>query len=144
MRLAIVAAAALGAVAVLSACAGYRFPGGPPEGTGTVSGKVTVVPCAPVEQANSLCQGKPASSIALIFTSASKEQVIAQTDSAGEYAVELKAGRWAVTFKGYLRVISGPSSVTVVSGSSVVADYVLDSGIRLPAPAAGSEPQPSD
>src|SRR5262245_54020828 len=138
MRFAIIAAAALVAVAALSGCEGYRFPGGPPQGTGTVSGMVTVVPCAPVERVNSPCHGKPAAGVALIFTSASDEQVIAQTDSAGQYAVELKAGRWAVTFKGYLRVLSGPSSVTVGAGSSVVANYLLDSGIRLPAPAAGS------
>ena len=79
----------------------------------------------------------------MIFTSSSNEQVIAQTDSAGNYAVDLKAGKWAVTVKGYMRVISGPSTVTVEAGGSVVANYVLDSGIRLPAPAAGSVSPPS-
>ena len=120
---------------MLGACAGYRFPGGPVAGTGTVSGQVTVVPCAPVEQAGSPCQGKPAANVALIFTSSGNEQVIAQTDAAGNYAADLKAGKWSVATKGYIRVISGPSTVTVVAGESVVANYVLDSGIRLPAPA---------
>jgi hypothetical protein len=138
------AAAALATCALLGACAGYRFPGGPEPGTGTVSGQVTVVPCAPVERADAPCQGKPAANVALIFTSSSNEQVIAQTDSAGNYAVDLKAGKWAVAVKGYMRVISGPSTVSVEAGGSVVANYVLDSGIRLPAPAAGSVSPPSD
>jgi hypothetical protein len=143
MRFLIVAAAGLGTCALLGACAGYRFPGGPVAGTGTVSGTVTVVPCAPVERVDSPCQGKPVPNLALIFTSSGNEQVVAQTDSAGSYAVELKAGKWAVTFKGYMRVISGPATVTVEAGGSVVANYVVDSGIRLPAPAADSASPPS-
>ena len=137
MRLPLAAVTTLAACAMLGACAGYSFPQGPVPGTGTVSGSVTVEPCAPVEQAGAPCQGKPASNVALIFTSASNEQGIAQTDSAGNYAIDLKVGKWAVTIKGYMRVISGPPTVTVVAGESVVANYVLDSGIRLPAPAAG-------
>jgi len=144
MRFLIVAVAALATCALLGACAGYRFPGSPVPGTGTVSGQVTVVPCAPVEKADAICQGKPASSIALIFTSSGHEQVVTQTDSSGNYSVELKAGKWAVAIKGYMRVISGPSTVTVEAGGSVVANYVVDSGIRLPAPAAGSVSPPSD
>jgi hypothetical protein len=143
MRFLIGAAAALAACVLLAGCAGYRFPGGPATGKGTVSGTVTVVPCAPVEKADAPCQGRPAGNIALIFTSPSNGQVTAATDSAGNYAVELTAGRWTVSVKGYMRVISGPSTVTVESGDSLVANYVLDSGIRLPAPAAGAASPPS-
>jgi hypothetical protein len=39
--------------------------------------------------------------------------------------------------KTYMRVISGPPAVTVAAGSTVVANYVLDSGIRVPAPQPG-------
>jgi len=144
MRFLIVSAAALASCVLLGGCAGYRFRGGPASGTGTVSGQVTVVPCAPVEKADAPCQGKPAANIAMIFTSSSNEQVIAQTDSAGNYAAELKAGKWTVAIKGAMRVISGPSTVTVEAGGSVVANYVVDSGIRLPAPAAGPVSAPSD
>jgi hypothetical protein len=144
MRFLIVSAAAIATFALLGSCAGYRFPGGPASGTGTVSGQVTVVPCAPVDKVDAPCQGRGAANIALIFTSSSNEQVIAQTDSAGNYAVELKAGKWAVAIKGYARVISGPPTVTVEAGGSVVANYVVDSGIRLPAPAAGAVSPPSD
>ena len=161
MRFLIAFAAALTTCALLGACAGYRFPGVPAPGTGTVSGRVSVVPCAPVEKVGAPCQGKAAPNIALIFTSSGNEQVIAQTDTAGSYSVELTAGRWAVAIKGYgigsqnkegpvtrallsLRVISGPSTVTVEAGGRVVANYVVDSGIRLPGPAAGSSSPPSD
>jgi len=138
-----VSAMALALCALLGACAGYRFPGGPAAGTGTVSGQVTVVPCAPVEKVDAPCQGRGAANVALIFTSPSNEQVVTQTDSAGNYAVELKAGKWAVAIKGYMRVISGPSTVTVEAGGSVVANYVVDSGIRLPAPAGTPAGPPS-
>ena len=144
MRFLIVPAAALATCALLAGCAGYRFPGGPASGAGTVSGQVTAVPCSPVEKVDAPCQGRPVANVALIFTSSSNDQVIAQTDSGGNYAVELKAGKWNVAIKGAMRVISGPSTVTVEAGSSVVANYVVDSGIRLPAPAAGPTAPPSD
>ena len=136
--------AALASCVMLGGCAGYRFPGGPAPGTGTVSGQVTVAPCAPVEKADAPCQGKPAPNIALSSTSSSNEQVIAETDSAGNYAVELRADRWSVATKGFGRLISGPSTVTVQAGASVVANYVVDSGIRLPAPAEGTASPPPD
>ena len=144
MRFLIVPAAALAACALLAGCAGYRFPGGPASGAGTVSGQVTAVPCSPVEKVDAPCQGRPVANVALIFTSSSNDQVIAQTDSGGNYAVELKAGKWNVAIKGAMRVISGPATVTVEAGGSVVANYVVDSGIRLPASAAGSTAPPSD
>jgi len=144
MRFLIGAVAALATCALLGACTGYQFPSSPAPGTGTVSGQVTVVPCAPVEKADARCEGQPVASIALIFTSSGHEQVVTQTDSAGNYSVELQAGKWAVAIKGYMRVISGPSTVTVEAGGNVVANYVVDSGIRLPAPAAGSVSPPSD
>jgi hypothetical protein len=31
----------------------------------------------------------------------------------------------------HMRIVKGPSSVTVTADTKVVADYVLDSGIRL-------------
>jgi len=60
--------------------------------------------------------------------------------------LELHGGKWAVAIKGYMRVISGPATVTVEAGGSVVANYVVDSGIRVPVPvpAAGSLSPPPD
>src|SRR5439155_20756837 len=58
MRFLTVSAAALASCVLLGACAGYRFPGGPAPGTGTVSRQVTVAPCAPVQKADVPCQAK--------------------------------------------------------------------------------------
>jgi len=54
------------------------------------------------------------------------------TDQKGFYSVALTAASWKVSLKSYMRIISGPSVVTVTAGSSVVANYVVDSGIRTP------------
>lgn len=136
MKIVVVAAATLAAGALLGSCSGYQFPGGSARGIGTVSGQVVAVPCAPVERPNTPCPGRPVPNLEIVFTSAAGEQVTAKTDSSGNYAVELAAGTWSVTLKSFMRVISGPKSVTVPAGGTVVADYVVDSGIRLPAPAA--------
>ena len=39
-----------------------------------------------------------------------------------------------MSVKNYMRVISGPPVVTVKAGATVVADYVVDSGIRTAVP----------
>jgi len=56
------------------------------------------------------------------------------TDSRGTYTVELAPGTYAVKMKSYMRVISGPLSITVAAGTSTTINYVLDSGIRVPVP----------
>jgi hypothetical protein len=113
-----------------AACGAYRFPGAGPARTGTVGGQVTVVPCAPGGPAPQPCKIAPGPGLEIDF-SGEGTTVIAHTDAGGQYSVELPAGTWKVSFKGYLRIIKGPSSVTVKPGSNVVADYVLDSGIRV-------------
>jgi len=114
------------------ACGAYRFPGGSQAGTGTVSGRVTAVPCAPVEQAGQVCAGRPVPGLEIDFTG-NGASVSTRTDSGGGYSVELAAGTWKVTLKSYARIVSGPPAVTVTAGANVVADYVVDSGIRVPA-----------
>ena len=131
-----VATAAVMACALLASCGAYRFPAGSAGETGTVSGHVLAVPCTPVVQPNPPCAGRPVPNLEIVFTSAGGEQATAKTDSSGNYALELAAGTWSVALKSFMRVISGPKSVTVRAGGSVVADYVVDSGIRVPAPAA--------
>jgi len=119
-------------VVLTVACGAYRFPGQTPSGTGTVSGRVTAVPCSPVEAANlPPCAGRPAAGLEIDFTG-NGTAVGTRTDSSGAYSVELPAGTWKVSFKSYMRIISGPPTVKVQAGSSVVADYVVDSGIRVP------------
>jgi len=102
-----------------------------------VSGQVTAVPCFPVEQANQPpCAGRPAGGVEIDF-SGNGSTVGTQTDPKGFYSVSLAAGTWKVSLKSYMRIISGPPVVTIAAGSSVVANYVVDSGIRVP---VGKEP----
>src|SRR5258708_5396581 len=119
-------------VVLIVACGAYRFPGETPSRTGTVSGHVTVVPGSPVQAANlPPCGGRPAAGLEIDFTG-NGTAVGTRTDSSGAYSVELSAGTWKVSFKSFMRIISGPPTVKVQAGSSVVADYVVDSGIRVP------------
>ena len=114
-----------------AACGAYRFPGEAQSGTGIVSGQVTAVPSAPVQPATKPCAARPVPGIEIDFTG-DHGMVSTRTDSSGNYAVELAAGTWKVSFAGNMRIISGPPSVTVTTGAKVVANYVLDSGIRYP------------
>ena len=120
-------------VLVAAACGAYHFPGGPTPGTGSVSGHVVAIPCAPVEQAGKPCGGKPLQGLQITFSNGS-EADSAVTDSNGNYSVRLFAGTWKVTIKSYMRIVSGPPTVTVAAGSAITADYVVDSGIRVPVP----------
>ncbi|TMB95827.1 MAG: hypothetical protein E6J40_11115 [Chloroflexi bacterium] len=113
-----------------AACGGYRFPGAAPAGTGTVGGQVTVVPCAPIEPTTQPCKVGPGSGVEIDFTSERTTEA-AHTDANGAYSVELPTGTWKVSFKGYMRIIKGPLTVTVNPGSNMVADFVVDSGIRV-------------
>jgi len=115
-----------------AACGAYRFPGESPHAGGTVSGHVMAVPCAPVQPANQPpCAGRPVGGLEIDFT-ANGTTVGTKTGSNGAYSVELAAGTWKVSLGSSLRIISGPRTVTVEAGSNVVADYLVDSGIRVP------------
>jgi type 1 fimbria pilin len=119
-------------MAATAACGAYHFPGASPSGTGTVSGHVVAVPCTPIEAANqSPCAGRLLAGLEIDFTG-NGTALSTRTDSSGAYSVELAAGTWKVSFKSFMRIISGPPTVTVQAGSSVVADYVVDSRIRVP------------
>ena len=126
-----------GIVLVAAACGGYVFPGASPSPQdGTVTGKVVAVPCSPIEPAvtiESPCAGRPVAGATLVFTSGGTSHSVV-TGSDGAYQIQLPAGTWSVAFKGFMREISGPKTVTVEAGTKVVADFVLDSGIRAPAP----------
>ena len=122
-----------GILVFMAGCGAYQLPGGQPGGTGSVNGHVLSVPCAPVEQAGQQCAGRPVAGLEIDFASAGATAK-AVTDSNGTYAVPLSTGTWLVHVKSYMRIITGPSQVTVATGSTVRADYVLDSGIRVPVP----------
>jgi len=123
-----------GLVIVAAACGGYQFPGASPSpNIGVVGGRVMSVPCAPVEQVGSPCAGRPVGGLGIVYTSGDTVRSVV-TDPQGNYAIELPPGTWKVTLKTYMRIISGPTSITVAAGSNLVADYILDNGIRAPVP----------
>ena len=123
-------------VMAVAACGSYSFPAGSPRETGVVRGQVLAIPCAPVANPDNACAGRLMPGVLLTFTPASGAVVQTTTDTRGDYVTELPVGTWTVSLKG-LRVIKGPSSVTILSGApGVEADFVVDSGIRMPAPAA--------
>jgi hypothetical protein len=130
-----------------TACGAYHFPG-TGDGSGTVSGKVTAYPCGPVEPAagacmpgsttdclpknpndGSSCGPWPMPGVALTFKNGTTS-VGAKTTSEGFYSVHLPAGTWSVSAGGFMRIISGPLTVVVESGSDITANYVIDTGIR--------------
>jgi len=121
-------------VLVMAGCGAYQFPGATsPTGTGTVTGLVTAVPCAPVQSAGDMCVGRFVAGVEVDFSDG-RTSAAAVTDSRGSYSIDLPAGTWKASFKTYMRIVSGPLVVTVAAGSYVVADYVLDTGIRVPVP----------
>jgi hypothetical protein len=92
------------------------------------------IPCLPVESAGvAQCAGRPVPGVEIDFTSAG-EAAKADTDSAGRFNATLAAGMWTVHLVTNLHVMSGPSEVTVVAGTTVTANYLVDSGIRVPVP----------
>jgi hypothetical protein len=125
----------LGALVLLSAaCGAYQFPGASPStGTGNISGHVIAVPCGPVEPGGGACAKRLVAGLEIDYSDG-RNSGTAVTDSTGAYSIDLAAGTWKVTLKTYMRIITGPTVVTVAAGSHVVADYVLDTGIRLPVP----------
>jgi hypothetical protein len=130
----------LGALVFLvAACGAYQFPGGPAAGSGVVTGQVTVIPCGPgpVEPAQpdfAPCKMKPAAGLEIDFTSERGTVFSTKAGSDSRYTIELAAGTYKVAFQNYTRVIKGPPVVTVKAGATIVADYVLDSGIRTAVP----------
>jgi carboxypeptidase family protein len=115
-------------------CGAYAFPGGssPSPNTGFVSGRVLAYPCAPVERVDSPCPGRPVAGVEIDYLSGTSVAARTVTDSNGNYSIRLVPGTYTVRFNNYMRVISGPTKLTVAAGSSLVAVYLLDSGIRAP------------
>ena len=124
-------------LALTAACGAYQFPGSPSSpspATATVTGRVLSVPCAPVEQPNNVCAGRPVPKLEIDYVQGGAVAARTVTDGSGSYFVELQPGTYAVKLKTYMRVLKGPLTLTVAAGSSVTADYILDNGIRVPVP----------
>ena len=121
-----------------AACGAYQFPGGgqsPTPAGGTVSGRVLAIPCAPIEkQDGPSCAGRAVAKLELDYVGNGSIVASTITDADGAYVAAVPSGTYAVKMKTYMRVISGPLTLTVAVGSSIVANYILDSGIRAPVP----------
>lgn len=132
------ALAVAGLVLLTAACGAYHFPGNSPSPspeTAHVSGIVRSVPCAPVEQAGSTCAGRPVASLEIDYVAGNSVVSRVVTNSSGMYAVDLRPGTYEVKLVTYMRVISGPTKLTLGAGTRTVANYMLDNGIRVPVPA---------
>lgn len=132
------ALAVAGLVLLTAACGAYHFPGNSPSPspeTAHVSGIVRSVPCAPVEQAGSTCAGRPVASLEIDYVAGNTVDSRVVTNSSGMYAVDLRPGTYEVRLVTYMRVISGPTKLTLGAGTRTVANYMLDNGIRVPVPA---------
>jgi hypothetical protein len=70
--------------------------------------------------------------LGLVFTKGNTS-FVAKTDSAGAYSINLPVGTWSVTTATIARIISGPQTLEVTAGTSVVADFIVDTGIRAAA-----------
>jgi hypothetical protein len=122
-------------VLVIAGCGAYRFPGSTSSPTGIVSGAVVAIPCFPVERPGQECAGRPVAGLEIDFTHGA-DSARTVTDATGHYTVTLASESWTVHLVTSMRVISGPSQVAVPSSSTATANYVLDSGIRVPVPQA--------
>jgi hypothetical protein len=137
MRIALLA----GLLIATAACGNYRYPA-PVNETGTVHGQVTssscVGPCpanialCPPQPASPGCGQRPMVGLGLIFTKGNIS-FVAKTDSAGAYSINLPVGTWSVTAATTARIISGPQTLEVKAGTSIVADFIVDTGIRAAA-----------
>jgi hypothetical protein len=138
----------VGLLIATAACGDYRFPG-PVNETGTVHGLVTasgcggpvqpdarpcpatLVPCSP-QAAGPTCGQQPISGLALIFTKGNTS-FVAKTDSAGAYSINLPVGTWSVATAPIARIIGGPQTLEVKAATSIVADFIVDTGMRAAA-----------
>src|SRR5262249_39054043 len=126
----------LGALCLVTVgCGAYVFPGGeasPTPDTGAVSGQVLAVPCSPVEKAGTTCAGKPVPGLELDYVVGTKVQGRTVTDGSGNYSIRLEPGTYTVRFKNVIRVISGPTKVTVAAGSVGVGKLLVHLGTPGP------------
>jgi len=148
MRTAVLVAVVVAIVGGAGACGAYRFPGSG-SGTGNVHGQVFALSCGgpaipslqPCPAASIACPPGPAAQgcgqfpipgLELVFTDGSTSRH-AQTDTSGAYSIDLPAGTWKVSTATFARIVSGPPTLVVNAGSSIEADFVIDTGMRAAA-----------
>src|SRR5207244_7396240 len=78
---------------------------------------------------------RPVASLEIDYVAGNTVDSRVVTNSSGMYAVDLRPGTYEVKLVTYMRVISGPTKLTLGAGTRTVANYMLDNGIRVPVPA---------
>jgi hypothetical protein len=104
-----------------------------PDGSaGSSCGTIPVpgVMCPAPGPANYPCGTAPVPGLELDFTNGSTT-MNTTTDSNGNYSIELPAGSWNVSTTNYMQIISGPTTVTISAGASLVANYTVWSRIAF-------------
>jgi hypothetical protein len=74
------------------------------------------------------CGTTPVPGLELDFMSGSTTMATT-TDANGNYTIDLPVGSWKVSTKNYMQIVSGPTTVTVDAGASIVANYTVWSRI---------------
>jgi len=148
MRRAAMVGLLIGILGATVACGAYRFPG-PGSETGNVHGQVFANSCGgPVQQSDQPCPATssscppqpvaqgcgvwPVPGLELVFTNGSN-RLVTKTDTAGSFSIDLPVGTWSVSTASFARIVSGPQTVVVNAGTSITADYVVDTGMRAAA-----------
>jgi hypothetical protein len=129
-----------GLLLAVAACGNYRFPP-PVNETGTVHGQVTASTCTgpcpaslvcPPPASRLPCGQQPVGGLGLVFTKGNIT-LVAKTDPVGDYSINLPVGTWSVTAATIAHIVKGPQTVDVEAGTSTVADFVVDTGMRAAA-----------
>ena len=86
------------------------------------------VMCPAPGPANYPCGTAPVPGLELDFSSGSTT-LSTTTDSSGNYTIDVPAGSWKVSTKNYMQIVSGPTTLTITAGSTIVANYTVWSNI---------------
>jgi hypothetical protein len=120
------------AIVVLISSCGPLERGTEPLAVGTVTGTVTLRSCGGAYRPEgSACQMTPMQNATISFSGSSGQQVAkTTTDSSGRYLIKLRAGSYNVEVNGHqatykLSQVSGSRTVTVISGQTQTADFML-------------------
>jgi Carboxypeptidase regulatory-like domain len=99
---------------------------------GTVTGRVLVRPCTPVESVTNPCPGRPVADARVAFSLATGGQTVVGTSNrAGAYTARPVAGTYNVRAEQHLFYLRPHSqTVTVIAGRTVTVDLGIDSGLR--------------
>ena len=88
--------------------------------------------CMPSNPNTGSCGGYPMPGLGLVFINGDM-RLGTKTDSSGNYSIDLAPGTWTVSALNFGRIISGPEKLMVTAGANIVANYVVDTGIRAAA-----------